>query len=86
LQFVQRGGLRVAPEADRPVLVSDARQRNALAEIEAPREQAFMALVAMDAALGLLLHQMFELLGQAPVTLLIVRLVGEDDVAGPVEG
>src|SRR3989475_340849 len=83
---VQRGGLRVAPEADRPVLVRDARQRNALAEIEAPREQAFMALVAMDATLGLLLHQILELLGQASVPLLVVRLVAEDDVAGPVEG
>src|SRR5437762_5786334 len=83
---VQRGGLRVVPEPERPVLVSDAGQRNALAEIKAPREQAFMALVAMDTALGLLLHQILELLGQAPVPLLVVRLVGEDDVAGPVEG
>src|SRR3989475_11725156 len=83
---VQRRGLRVAPEADRSVLVSDARQWNALAEIKAPREQAFMALVAMDPALGLLLHQILELLGQASVPLLVVRLVAEDDVAGPVEG
>src|SRR5881296_2941015 len=59
---VQRGGLRVVAEPDRPVLVSDAGQRNALAEIKAPREQAFMALVAMDTAFGLLLHQILELL------------------------
>src|SRR2546422_5843303 len=83
---VQRRGFRVVPEADRPVLVRDARQRDALAEIEAPREQAFVALVAVDATLGLLLHQALELLDQALVALLIVRLVGEDDVAGPVEG
>src|SRR2546427_6931569 len=83
---VQRRGFRVVPEADRPVLVRDARQRDALAEIEVPREQAFVALVAVDATLGLLLHQALELLDQALVTLLIVRLVGEDDVAGPVEG
>src|SRR2546426_7657400 len=60
---IQRGSLRVAPEADRSVLVGDPSQRNALAEIKAPREQAFMALVAMDATLGLLPHQILELLG-----------------------
>src|SRR3989475_6268780 len=83
---VQRRGFRVVPEADRPVLVRDARQRDALAEIEVPREQAFVALVAMDATLGLLLHQILELLGQASVPFLVVWLVGEDDVADPVEG
>src|SRR2546425_12231473 len=65
---VQRRGFRVVAEPDRPVLVSDAGQRNALAEIKAPREQAFMALVAMDTALGLLLHESLEVLGQAPVS------------------
>src|SRR5262249_61021114 len=39
---VQRGGLRVTPEADGSVLVRDAGQRDALTEEKVPREQALM--------------------------------------------
>src|SRR5262245_46263456 len=78
---VQRGCLRVVPEPNRAVLVRNAGQRDALAEIETPREQAFVALVAVHATLGLLLHQALESVDQPPVPLFVVRAVRENDVA-----
>ena len=58
---VQRGRLRVSAEPDRPVLMGDAGERDALAEEEAPREEPLVALVAVDRAAGLLLHEVLQL-------------------------
>ena len=57
---VERRRLRVAPEADRAVLVRDAGQRDALADEQAAREQALVALVTVHRADGLLLHAVLE--------------------------
>src|SRR5262249_14194997 len=59
---VESRGLGVVAEANRPILVRDSGQRDALSKIEAPREQAFVALVAMHATLRLLFHQALQLL------------------------
>ena len=54
---IERARLRVVSEPDGAVLVRHASERDALAEIQIAREQTFVALVAMDRALGLLLHK-----------------------------
>ncbi len=51
---VEGRGLRVAPEADRPVLMRDARERDALADEEVAGEDPHVAGVAVHGALALL--------------------------------
>lgn len=82
---VQRGRFWIGPEPDRAVLVSDARQGNALSNEEIAREQPLLALVPVDRALRLPLHHLFQLRGQTEVTFAVVGLVAEDDIPLPVE-
>ena len=58
-----------------------AGERNALAEEQVPAEQSLVAVVAVDGAGGLLLHQLLELRDEALVAFVVVRRVGEHDVA-----
>lgn len=83
---VERRRLRVMPEANRAILVRHTRQRDFLAHEEIARKQTLMAVVPVRAALGLLLHQVFQLRDEPLVSFFIVRRVGEDDVAVAVEG
>ena len=53
---IERARLRIIAEADRPVLVRHASERDALAEIQIAREKALVAFVAVHGTLGLLLH------------------------------
>src|SRR5438552_3245523 len=53
---IERARLWVVSEADRPVLMRHASQRDALAEIQIAREEALMAFVAVHGTLCLLLH------------------------------
>src|SRR5262245_24824285 len=58
--LVQRRRSRVSAEPDRPVLVGDPGERNALAEVEVPGEEPLVALVAVKGAAGLLLHEVLQ--------------------------
>ena len=82
---VEGGGLRVPPEADRPVLVGDAGERDALAEKEIPREETLMALVTVDRTPGLPPHRALERGDEAEMSLLVVRPVGQYDVTVAIE-
>ena len=53
---IERARLRVVAETDRAILVRDAGERDALAEIQIAREEALVAFVAVHGTLGLLLH------------------------------
>src|SRR3989442_1706485 len=83
---VRPGRLRIPTEPDRAVLVRHPRQRDALAEVEVAREEALVALVPVDRALRLRLHQALELGGETSVALLVVGPIREHDVALTVEG
>ena len=50
---VENAGFRVISEADCAALMRHARKRNSLTEIQIPREQSLVALVAMDRAFPL---------------------------------
>jgi hypothetical protein len=52
-----------------------APERDALADVQIAREQTFMALVAVNFAFSLLLHEVFELGGQSFVPFLVVGFV-----------
>src|SRR5206468_11832777 len=56
----------IVTEAHRADLVSDARQRNSLANKQIAREQPFVALVAVYCAFGLLSHEFLQL-GDKPL-------------------
>src|SRR5262249_15696291 len=82
---VECGGLGVATEANRTVLVRDARQRDALATIEIAAKEtlakdALMAVVAVNRAIRLL-HCLLEFRLQPSMSLEIVRCVAEHDLA-----
>ncbi len=83
---VQSGCLRVVPKANRPALVRHAGQRDSLADKQVAREQTLVALLPVRGTLRLLLHQLLQLLDQTLVPLLVVRPIGEHDVALPVQG
>src|SRR5215471_12009580 len=63
--------LGIVSEANRAVLVRYPCERNTVTEEEVPREQAFVAVLAVHAAFGLLLHELFEFRGQAAVRFLV---------------
>src|SRR5690242_18403010 len=54
---VESGRLGIVTEANRAVLVRDTCERNAVAEKQVPREEPFVAVVAVNAAFGLLFHE-----------------------------
>ena len=72
---IQSRGFRVVPEANGPVLMRDAGQGNAVADEQIAREEPLVALVAVNWARGLLLHQLLQLAVQPLVALFVVRLV-----------
>src|SRR2546428_7539349 len=78
---VERGGARIVAEADGSVLVRDARERDALADVEAAREEALVALLAVQRASPLRLHGGLETRDELPVGFLAVRPVVEDDAS-----
>src|SRR5262249_14431761 len=83
---VECGRRGIVAEPDRAVLVRHAGERDALAQVEAPREQAFMTFMAMHAASGLLLHELFQLLDEASMSFLVVRAVVQHDTTLAIEG
>src|SRR5439155_12025829 len=56
---VECGSLRIAAEPDGAVLVSHARQRNALAEEQIPCKEPLVTLAPVQRTRCLLLHQLF---------------------------
>src|SRR5439155_25135210 len=72
---IERARLGIISEAHRAVLVRDTGERDALAEEQIAGEEALVALVAVDRALGLLLHQALKTFDQAFVSFFVVRLV-----------
>src|SRR6266702_7241600 len=83
---VQGRHLGVTPEADRAVLVRHACKRNAVTDEQVPRKQSFVTLVAVNAAFGLLLHEIFELGKQTAMRLFVVRGVLQNDFPVAVNG
>ena len=57
---VQRGSLGILAEADGAVLVGHSGKRNAVSQEQISGKQSFMAIIPMDAAFGLLLHEVLE--------------------------
>ena len=83
---VERRGLRIVAEANRAVLMRDAGERDALADEEVAREQALVALVAVDRRTCVCCFiRSLSFAMQPLVAFLVVRLVAEDDVAVAVE-
>ncbi len=78
---VQSACFRIVPETHCADLVCNARQWDALADEQIAREKSFVAFVAVNVTLGLLLHQVFKLCYEPLVTFLIVGLVTKDDAA-----
>src|SRR5206468_4477073 len=78
---IERARLRIVAEADRAVLVRYSGKRDALAEEQVSGEKALVALVPVDRALRLLLHQALKLFDQAFVSFFVVRLVLQNDLA-----
>src|SRR5215831_13892195 len=77
---VERRCLRIVPKTNRPVLMGDPGQWNALPDKQIARKQSFMTLVPMIRARRLVLHEMFELRYKPLVAFLVVRLVGKRDL------
>src|SRR6266436_8657180 len=75
---VKCGRLRVAPEANRAVLMCHTCQRNPLSHEQVSREETFVTFMSMNVALGLLLHQAFELGDQPLMPLVIIDFVFEN--------
>jgi hypothetical protein len=59
---VKRAGIWIITEPDCPVLVRDARKRDSLAQEQVSCEESLVVLVAVMWALGLLLHEILQLL------------------------
>src|SRR5690348_4772736 len=58
---VESGRFGIMTKTDGSVLVSDTRKRDAIPKEEVPGEQPLVAVVTVNAALGLLFHEVFEL-------------------------
>ena len=93
VQIVELVGLAVAvedrrswvvAESNSAVLVSDAGERDLLAEVKVSGEQSLVALAAVDVAITLAAHQLFELVLQPLMRLDVVGRVREDDAAVPI--
>jgi len=82
---IQRGSFRIVTKSDCAVLMRDARERNSLPDEKISREQALMTRVAVDRTRALALQEFLKFCGQPPMTLDVVRLVGQDDVAVAIE-
>ncbi len=54
---IERTRFRIVAESDGAVLMRNSGERNALAEKQIPCEQAFVALMSVNRAFGLLLHE-----------------------------
>src|SRR5271166_750932 len=83
--YVQRRGFGIMPKADGAVLMSDARQRNALSDIQVASKQSFMALMAVHRAV-LVFQRLLELGLQALVCIQVVRRVRQYDFAVAIDG
>ena len=53
---IERARFRIVSEPDRPILVRDASERDALAEKQVSSEKTLVALMSVDRAFRLLLH------------------------------
>ena len=78
---IQRAGFRIISETHGAVLVRDAGERNTLTEIQIARENAFVALVAVDGTGALLIHQTLKFFDEAFVTFFVVRFVLQNNLA-----
>ena len=65
--------------------MGDSGQWDTLADEQVTSEQPDMAFMPVDRTFRLLLHQALEFRNQTLMALLIVRFVGEDDVAVAVK-
>src|SRR5437870_5312587 len=82
---VQRAGFRIVAKANRTHLMRHACQGNSLTDVQVPSEQSLVALVAVNLALGLLLHQFFQPCYEPFVALFVVGPVAKDDASVGVE-
>src|SRR5688500_759349 len=82
---IENRGRRIIAESDGTVLMGDTGKRDLLAEIQIARNQSLMALTAVDVALSLVSHHLFELLLQTLVRLDVVRRVRHYDIAVLIE-
>ena len=73
--------LRIISKTHRAVLVCDSGERNALAEEQIPGNKAFVAVVPVNRAFGLLLHQALEFFNQTLVPLFVIWFVLQHDFA-----
>ena len=83
---VQGRRLGITPESNRAVLVCHTGKRNSITDEQIPCEKSFVTLVAVNAAFGLLLHELFELGKQTAVRLFVVRGVLQNDFPVAVNG
>src|SRR5215469_569295 len=83
--YVERGSFWIAPEPNGSVLVRYAGQRNPVADIQVAPEQSLMTRRPVNRARRLLFHQLFQFRVKALMTLLIVRLVAQNDLAISIE-
>ncbi len=67
-------------EADGPVLVGHAGERNPLTEVQIARKQSLVTLVTMNRTSRLLFHDVLELGDQPFVPFFVGGLVGEHNV------
>jgi hypothetical protein len=78
---VQRAGSWIRAEPNRTVLVRDASERDALAQVQISPEKTLVAFGAVHWAFSLLLHQALKLRNEMLVAFFIVRSVLKYDVA-----
>src|SRR6266478_3331848 len=82
---VQSGSLWVVSKPDGAVLVRDTRQGNSLSHEKIAREQALMAIVAVNVALGLFQHQLFQFCCKPLMAFVVIGRIAEDNVAFAVQ-
>src|SRR6476646_4827846 len=82
---IESGRAWVFAKANCSVLVCDARKRNPIAEEKIPGKEAFVAVVAVNAAFRLLFHKVFQLRREAAMRLFVVWRVLQDDFALTIE-
>src|SRR6185503_11083437 len=83
---IKRRCSSIGAEANRPVLMGDARQWNALADEQTASEHPLVTRMSMLRAVRLLLHEVFELLDQPFVAFLVVWRIAQLYVSFAIEG
>jgi hypothetical protein len=82
---VQGAALWVIAKTHRAVLMRNSSEWDALAKIQVAGEKTFVALVPVNRASCLLLHQRFEFLNKALVSFFVIWLVLQNDFAVAID-